>query len=181
MPKRRGSCWPASNSVAALLALATLLLLSACADDRALIDRTLDARERALNTKNLDDYFALFSPDYLWAQSKDEYRAIMTKRFAHYLSVEYHPYSRQVDIDGDTARVVQEYRFTLIDRYHQTKSFNGTDHFQLKRSGFWPFRQWLFYQGLDAPAKPAATPAPGPAAPVPSPTPPVNSPHGGSP
>ncbi len=178
MPRRRRSCWPVRNSLAALALLATILLLPACADDRALIDQTLDARERALNTKNLEAYFQLFSPEYVWAQPMSEYREVMRKRFANYLAIEYQAYSRTVDINGDTARVIQEYRFTLTDRYHQTQTINGTDHFLLKQQGSWPFKKWLFYQGLDVAPKPAATPAAAPAAASPAPATPAT---GGNP
>jgi hypothetical protein len=151
------------------------LLLPACTDDRGLIDRTLDARSRALADKDLDAYFGLFSPDYVWAQPMREYRNIMRLRFKNYLSIEYQAYSRQVDLRGDLARVIQAYRFTLTDRYHQTQTLTGTDHFMMKRHGFWPFTRWLFYQGLDATAKPKAAPAPE----SPTPTAPPN-PGGGA-
>jgi hypothetical protein len=166
------SCWARYNKAAAALALVLLLAAAGCADDRARVDRTLDARETALNNRDLDAYTRLIAPDYVKARPDYNPRAEMEKLFQQLRSIHYQAYARNVQFENaDLARVVQEYRMVLTNANGMTKTIEGVDHFLLKKEGFWLFAKWLIYQGLDGPAKKPAAPAAEPA-PV-SPEPPA--------
>lgn len=155
MPKKPKSFYRNSNSRLFLLAaiLIAAVSLPACADDRSLIDETLDARETFLNKLDIEAYLGLFSPDYRPAQTETDYRQVLQDRFKNCGAVTYQSYSRTVQIDEDVARVVQDYRISVTGNTGKTISHKGRDHFLLKRHGFGPFAQWLFYEGLDGPAR----------------------------
>jgi ketosteroid isomerase-like protein len=150
------------------LTLAIVAIAAGCADDRALIDRTLDRREAALNARDADAYAKLFAPDYVKADPNFNPRAEMQALFGKLASVHYQAFSRNVQFeDKQTARVIQQYRMVLGAADGATKTINGVDHFMMKRHGVWPFNSWLFYRGLDsAPQKPTAPAAAQPAAPT---------------
>ena len=157
--------WARCNKALAALALIWLLAAAGCADDRARVDRTLDAREAALNNRDLDGYVRLIAPDYVKARPDYDPRAEMEKLFRQLRSIHYQAYARNVQFENaDLARVVQEYRMVLTTPNGLSKTIEGVDHFLLKKEGSWLFAKWLIYQGLDGPAKkpdgPAAEPAP---------------------
>lgn len=164
MPVRPRIWRPNSNSF--LLAVVLLVVLAAgCTNDYNGVVETLDDREEQLNNKNLDAYVALFSPEYIKADPANDIRDMMSKRFTFWAAISYQSFSRNIRLDGDIARVVQEYRMVLTDKNGYSQTFNGNDHFLLKKHGWGPFAKWLLYQGLDgAPVKKEETPAPTPAA-----------------
>ncbi len=163
MPARPRIWRPSSNSLFLLVAIVVALSASGCADDYDGVVATLDAREAHLNNKNLEAYMALFSPEYVKADPANDIREMMTKRFAFWAAINYQSFARNVQFEGDVARVVQEYRMVLTDKRGSSQTINGADHFLLKKHGWGPFAKWLLYQGLDgAPAKKEETPAPTP-------------------
>lgn len=154
------NCWVRCSKAVVLLALIPLLFAAGCADDRARIDRTLDAREAALNNREIEAYLDLIAPDYVKSRPDYDPRAEMEKLFSQLRSINYQVTLRNVQFEqADLARVVQQYRMVLTNTHGMTKSLEGVDHFLLKREGSWPFVKWLIYQGLDGPAPKAAAPA----------------------
>lgn len=161
MPAMQKNSWrrPRRNSLLVCLFVSALALLAGCADDRALIDRTLDKREAALNNKDLEAYLGLIAPDYVKAQPNFNPRAEMQDLFGQLAGINMQAYSRNITLEGrDRARVIQEYKMVLTNPQGLSKTISGVDHFMMKRSGVWPFTRWLIYQGLDGPPKKAAPP-----------------------
>jgi len=172
MPVKPDRCFrKCSNLATLLLALAMLLpALSGCADDRVRVDRTLDAREQALNAKDVDAYMTLFGEDYVAAKPGLNLRKQMQAKFDYYDSIYYESFGRNVTFEGEFARVIQEYKLVTVDKNGRTDRHDGVDHFMLRRHGTWPFAEYLFYTGLDGPAPQSQTPAPTPTA-TPAPKP----------
>jgi len=143
--------WPA-------LILAVLTAIVGCGDDRSKIERLLDARQKALNHKDLEAYMRLIAPDYVPGQPGSDLRTEMAGHFANLAVIDYQIFSRTITFEEPFARIVQEYRMTLTNMRGKTTTIDGVDHFLVKRYGFGPFKKWLIYRGLDAPArnKPAA-------------------------
>lgn len=173
MRKTRKSFSPPKTRLFRWLApLLLLLVATACADDRTLIDRTLDARTNAFNSSDVDAYVALISPDYVKARPDYDPRREMARLFSRVKSLQFQVFRRDVQFEPDgTARVVQEYQLVFTTKSGKTQKIKDVDHFLLKRQGRWPWVRWLFHQGLDQPAK---RPTPSPDADVPA------SPDGGS-
>jgi hypothetical protein len=134
-----------------LAAVALTVLLSACSRDPAwLVERTLDAREAALKSKDLKTYAALFHPDYQYQPGETETNeARMQKHFAAHDKIILRTNNRRITFEqnGEIARVVQEYQ--LMTEYNgKTFKTSGTENFLLKRKKTFFKTEYLFYQGL---------------------------------
>jgi len=136
------------------------LAAAACADNRSMIDRTLDQRAVALNNKDLKLYLTLLAPDYVKASPTYDPGVEMQKLFDQLASIHYQAFSRNVQFEGDgRARITQDYRMVLTTSLGGVKTISGVDHFMMKAYGVWPFKKWLIHQGLDSrPEPPAASP-----------------------
>ena len=99
-------------------ALAAALLLAACSrSPLGEIQQTLDAREKAINTRNLDAYAELISPAY--RQGKDGKKDVvkrMQRLFAAFDSLHMESFGRDVFVadDNNHARAAQSYRLTAV-------------------------------------------------------------------
>jgi len=107
--------WPKLTKALLPAALALLLLLAAgCADDRDLITQTLDARNQALNTRNVEAYLELISPDYLKADPQYDARQSITQTFVKMASVQIQIFRRDIQFRSeDIAEVYQEYKMVF--------------------------------------------------------------------
>lgn len=115
------------------------------------VEKSLDARESALNARDVDSYAALFHPDYQYRS--DEVETItskISKRFRAYQSIHISTHNRRITFEegGDIARVVQEFRLVTVDINGKRKSAEGTDHFLLKRKRSLFRSEYLFFEGL---------------------------------
>ena len=132
--------------------LALCLLLAGCfSSPETQVENTLDAREKALNSLDVDAYTALFHPDYQYRS--DEIETItskISKRFMAYQSIHISTHNRRITFeeDGNIARVVQEFRLVTVDIDGNRKSAEGTEHFLLKRKRSLFRSSYLFYEGL---------------------------------
>jgi len=160
MSTTRKSCSNKSNNLrlgAALLLL--VAVTAACADDRTLIDRTLEARTAALNSRDVEAYGKLIAPDYVKARPDYDPRAEMSRLFSRLQSLQYQVFRRDVQFESDgTARVIQQYQMVFTTPAGKTRQIKDVDHFLLKRYGNWPRVRWLIYQGLDQPPPPTSSP-----------------------
>ncbi|MCZ7585165.1 MAG: nuclear transport factor 2 family protein [Deltaproteobacteria bacterium] len=126
------------------------LLLSSCGDPTAAVEKTLDAREKAMREKDLDAYVALFHPDYVYKEDATEtVRQNAERRFAFYKTIMMRTHNRRITFehDGRIARVVQEFEMA-VTHAGETKRFSGTEHFLLKRESGIFGTTFLFVEGL---------------------------------
>ncbi len=133
-------------------ALLFLVILAGCAapDAVGLVEKTLDARQKALKNKDVEAYVALFHPDYVYKSGQVETITSQTvKRFQIHDSILLQTFNRRISFeqDGEIARVVQEYRI-ITQRAGKTASASGTEHFLLKRQKGLIKTRFLFFQGL---------------------------------
>ncbi len=135
-----------------LMCLAWCLAAASCSPPpERQVENTLDARETALNTRDVDAYAALFHPDYQYRSDEVEtVTSKISKRFNAYQSIHISTDNRRVTFeqDGNVARVVQQFRLVTVDFDGERKSANGTEHFLLKRQRSLFRSEFLFYEGL---------------------------------
>lgn len=117
-------------------------------DDKALIERTLEARERAVTGQDIDFYMTLVSQDYQYKpQTSQTIREYMEKHLSFWDTVHLQTYNRNIYIDGDLASITQDYQMS-VEKKGKTRVFDGTERFLLKKVGVLK-KSWLFVGGLD--------------------------------
>ena len=146
MIKRRTSFCRKSSSLFFLILL--VVICAGCeADHKALIEKTLDAREDAMNEKNLDAYLALISKDYQYSpDSKMTIKLYMEENLLCWDIVHIKTYNRLIYIEGGYASVNQDYQMSLTAK-GETKLFSGAEHFLMKKEGIFS-PEWKFVKGL---------------------------------
>lgn len=137
------------NSANILFILVFFILAGGCEyDHKALIEKTLDAREKAWNTKNIDLYMEQVSPVYQYKpDSKQSLRDFLTENLLIWDSVHIHTYNKLIYIDGEYAKVTQDFQMS-VEKKGKTSVFSGAEAFVLKKHGYFSPR-WLFVSGLD--------------------------------
>ena len=122
-------------------ALAIALLLAACGRSSVgEIQQTLDAREKAINTRNLDAYAALISPAYRQGKdSKAEVVRRMQKLFAAFDSLHMESFGRDVFVadDNNHARAAQSYRLTAISGEDKREILQREELSLVREDGRW--------------------------------------------
>ncbi len=128
-----------------------ILLVGCFSSPEMQVGKSLDARQSALNARDVDSYIKLFHPDYRYRS--DEVETItskISKRFSAYQSIHLSTSNRRITFEenGKIARVVQQFRMVTVDKMGNRKSVEGTDHFLLKQKRSLLRSEYLFYKGL---------------------------------
>lgn len=148
MQKKQQSFLKNTSRTLALLAL-VLIIVSCEADHKALIEKTLENREEALNDKDVKAYLALVSKNYQYKpESTMTIRKFMEENLLIWDVVHIQTYNRLIYIEGRFARVSQDYQLS-VQKKGKTQLFSGAEHFLLQKEGFIK-PVWRFVKGLDA-------------------------------
>ena len=128
-----------------LFLLPAILFLLACQiSEEERIDQVVDRREEALRNKDLSLYLSCISKAY---HGKDEDFDRLRNRIRGYFStfdrIEYSSWGRSVQIEGDRAKVIQEFRLEVEARGKKDR-YAGREELLLKKDG----REWKITGGL---------------------------------
>ena len=137
--KKAGNTW--------ILMVCGLILVCACAqDDRQLIIKTLQRREKALEKKNLNLYLDCISPAYRDSDGQDLSR--LKQRFAEvvqaFTSIDFEPEQTLVYQNGLTATVIQEFVLHFQPQGEEPFARKGREKIVLrKEKGAWKIIEGL--------------------------------------
>lgn len=139
----------------AALALGVLVALAASgcgAHPELLVEKTLEARQKALASLDVEGYVTLFHPKYRYKpDSTQTIRSQTEQRFAKYKTIQLYTTNRRITFeqDGEIASVVQEFTLQAELLDGQVVRHADTEYFKLKRHRrFGIFTEYLFYEGL---------------------------------
>jgi hypothetical protein len=128
-----------------------ILIVGCFSSPEMQVEKSLDARQSALNARDVDSYIKLFHPDYRYRGGEVEtITSKISKRFSAYQSIHLSTSNRRITFEenGDIARVVQQFRMVTVDKMGNRKSAEGNDHFLLKRKRSLVRSEYLFFEGL---------------------------------
>lgn len=142
-----------SRAAGLALAIALLAATAGCgAHPELLVEKTLDARQKALAALDVEGYVALFHPQYRYKpDSTETIRSQTMRRFAKYRTIQLYTTNRRITFeqDGEIASVVQEFTLQAEMLDGQIVRHADTEYFKLKRHRRWGlFTEYLFYEGL---------------------------------
>jgi ketosteroid isomerase-like protein len=108
------------------------------------INQILNQREEAFQKKDLSLYLSCISKDY---QDKDEDFSRLQNRIGGYLKtfdqIKYTSGDRSIHIEGETARVVQEFHLE-VEREGKGDRYSGKEALFLRKEG----KKWKIIRGL---------------------------------
>ena len=126
------------------LPLAILFLLACPVSEEERIYQVVNRREVALRNKDLSLYLSCISKTY---HGKDEDFDRLRNRIGGYFSafdrIEYSSWGRSIQLEGDTARVIQEFHLE-VEKGGKKDNYAGKEALLLKRDG----REWKITGGL---------------------------------
>lgn len=130
------------NLLFLLLVLSFILACQISEEER--IYQILNQREEALQKKDLSLYLSCISKDY---QDKEEDFTRLKKRMEGYFKtfdrIEYNSWDRSIQIERNTARVIQEFRLE-VTRGEKKNRYSGKEGLYFKKEG----RKWRIIKGL---------------------------------
>ncbi len=121
------------------------ILLLACQDSaEEKIYQTLNRRQEALQKKDLSLYLSCISKAY---QDKGEDFGRLQTRMEGYFKtfdrISYSSWDRSVQIDGETATVIQQFQLEA-EKGEKKNRYSGKEALFLKKEG----KEWKFIRGL---------------------------------
>ncbi len=121
------------------------LLLLACQDSQEeRIYQTLNRRQEALQKRDLSLYLSCISRNY---QDKEENFERLQKRIEGYFKafnrISYSSWDRSVQIDGETATVIQQFQME-VEKGEKKSRYSGKEALFLKKEG----KEWKIIKGL---------------------------------
>jgi hypothetical protein len=124
--------------------LTIFLLLSCTFSEENQIRKTLDRREEALRKKDLSLYLSCISKDY---KDKEEDLGRLQNRIGSYFKtfdrIEYTYWDRSVQIEGETAMVLQQFNLE-VEKGGKRNRYSGKEALFFKKEG----RTWRIMKGL---------------------------------
>ena len=124
--------------------LTIFLLLSCTFSEENQIRKTLDRREEALRKKDLSLYLSCISKDY---KDKEEDFGRLQNRIGSYFKtfdrIEYTYWDRSVQIEGETAVVLQQFNLD-VEKGGKRNRYSGKEALFFKKEG----RAWRIMKGL---------------------------------
>ena len=135
-----------------VIALALIVCMTACAggDPKVLVEKTLDAREKAFKEQDINTYMKLVSDDYVYKEgAKGTIREYLEENLAPWDEVDIRTYNRVITFKekNQFAEVHQDFQMS-VTRGGKTKVFDGAEFFMLMREGGL-FPSYKFISGLD--------------------------------
>jgi hypothetical protein len=122
-----------------------MIILLACqisAEDS--IHQTLNRREEAFQKRDLSLYLSCISKAY---HDKNEDFGQLQKRIEEYFKtfdqIKYSSWDRSIDVEGDSARVIQQY-YIEVESRGKKSHHSGKEFIFLKKDG----KQWKIVKGL---------------------------------
>lgn len=138
--------------VLAFAAFAAAISTGCGAHPELLVEKTLEARQKALASLDVEGYVALFHPQYRYKpDSTQTIRSQTEQRFAKYRTIQLYTTNRRITFEqnGEIASVVQEFTLQAEMLDGQIVRHADTEYFKLKRHRRWGlFTEYLFYEGL---------------------------------
>jgi ketosteroid isomerase-like protein len=127
-----------------ILLLTLFILLSCQVSEEERIHQTLNRREEAFQKKDLSLYLSCVSNAY---RDKEEDFSQLQKRIEGYFrtfdQIKYSGWDRSIDIERDTARVIQQFHLE-VEKGGRTKRYSGKEALFFKKEG----RKWKIIKGL---------------------------------
>jgi ketosteroid isomerase-like protein len=128
-----------------LFFLLPILFLQACqVSQEEKIYQILNRREEALQKRDLSLYLSCISKAY---QDKEEDYYQLKKRIEGYFKtfdrITYSSWDRSVQIDGETATVIQQFHLE-VEKGEKKNRYSGQEALFLKKEG----REWKIIKGL---------------------------------
>jgi ketosteroid isomerase-like protein len=127
-----------------ILLLTLLTLLSCQISEEEKIHQTLNRREEALQRKDLPLYLSCISNAY---RDKEEDFGQLQKRIEGYFKtfdqIKYNSWDRSVHIEGDTARVTQQFHLE-VEKGRRTNRYSAKETLFFEKEG----RKWKIIRGL---------------------------------
>ena len=127
-----------------ILLLALFTLLSCQISEEEKIHQALNRREEALQKKDLSLYLSCVSSAY---RDKEENFGQLQKRIEGYFKIfdqiKYYSWDRSVHIEGDTARVIQQFHLE-VEKGGRTNRYSGKEALFFEKEG----RKWKIIKGL---------------------------------
>ncbi|MCJ7803724.1 MAG: nuclear transport factor 2 family protein [Desulfobacterales bacterium] len=124
--------------------LPILFLLACQASEEEKIYQILNRRQEALQKKDLSLYLSCLSKAY---QDKEEDFNRLEKRIEGYFKtfdrITYSNWDRSVQIDGETAMVIQQFHLE-VEKGEKKNRYSGKEALFLKKEG----REWKIIRGL---------------------------------
>jgi len=124
--------------------LTIFLLLSCTFSEENQIRKTLDRREEALRKKDLPLYLSCISKDY---KDKEEDFGRLQNRIGSYFKtfdrIEYTYWDRSVQIEGETAVVLQQFHLE-VEKGGKRNRYSGKEALFFKKEG----KAWRIMKGL---------------------------------
>jgi hypothetical protein len=124
--------------------LTIFFLLSCTFSEENQIRKTLDRREEALRKKDLSLYLSCISKDY---KDKEEDFGRLQNRIGSYFKtfdrIEYTYWDRSVQIEGETAVVLQQFNLE-VEKGGKRNRYSGKEALFFKKEG----RAWRIMKGL---------------------------------
>jgi ketosteroid isomerase-like protein len=126
------------------LSLTVFSLLACQISEEERIGQVVNRREEALRKKDLSLYLSCISKTY---HGKDEDFDRLRSRIEGYFNtfdrIEYTSWGRSIQIEGDTARVIQEF-YLEVEKEGRKDRYKGKEALSLTRHG----REWKITGGL---------------------------------
>ena len=121
------------------------LFLWAChTSEEEQIRQAMNQRGEAFKKKDLSLYLSCISEDY---QDKDgnfsQLRKRMEAYFGNFDRIEYDFWDRSVQIEGETATVIQQFNLE-VEKGGKKSRYSGREAFFLRKEG----KQWKIFKGL---------------------------------
>jgi len=127
-----------------ILLLTLFILLSCQISEEERIHQTLNRREEAFQKKDLSLYLSCVSNAY---RDKEEDFSQLQKRIEGYFrtfdQIKYSSWDRSIDIERDTARVIQQFHLE-VEKGGRTNRYSGKEALFFKKEG----RKWKIIKGL---------------------------------
>jgi ketosteroid isomerase-like protein len=124
--------------------LPVLFLLACQVSEEEKINQMVNRRQEALQKKDLSLYLSCISRAY---QDKEEDFSRLEKRIDGYFKtfdrITYSTWDRSVEIEGNTATVVQQF-FLETEKGEKKKSYSGKEALFFKKEG----KEWKIIKGL---------------------------------
>jgi hypothetical protein len=124
--------------------LPILFLLACQVSEEEKIYQILNRRQEALQKRDLSLYLSCISKAY---QDKEEDFNRLQKRIEGYFKtfdrISYSSWDRSVQIDGETATVVQQFNLE-VEKGEKKNRYSGKEALSFKREG----REWKIIKGL---------------------------------
>lgn len=138
------------NSISFLFLFIFLVTgFSGCEYDHIpLIEKTLNQREKAWNSMDIDLYMSMVGRHYKYKpNSKMKIRQYLEENLLFWDMAHLQTFNRKIYIEKDTARVTQDYKMS-VTKNGKTQVFSGSEKFLLKKYGLLS-PKWKFIGGLD--------------------------------